>query len=585
MNQIIIQNGSKSSKSSKSAKSGRSPRSPRRSKGKKRGKQRVISSSSTKTTKKQTARIIFNRCDVEDEYQSPSLKSSDDSETEIEEEADDRNGERSPLGSTESVSDSEHGDDGNDNDDDCDDDDAESVDSENDGEPFQCSGCGEMVHSEPAKGGNGGNGGTEKGQSGGNESGRNEEEDDALSGRSSTSPSPPKPPSRCSCAECLRHREEASILKNGTKLVNKLLMDGPTASSHGRRGRNGKKFMVSMSGRRRFRSTSFSVHCSRSRGRGRHRQSHSSGNPMDGASSNNHCRSGSGSQRLTPSLSVSVQLQLFAEHFLLFHDALCQQFWRRMGKELENEGELRLLAEAAAIFEAVGLKNIPKRWCSASTDSVTSTLSSSSTLKLPLLLRPSRSLTVYHHKEYHSLSRPAASLSPYIREFMGRSFDCIVDLSWIDGERHHIRKLLSFLEYHTKEPMPCIATPVRSKKLGRVVPKWYADFALQCDRKDCFIMILIGNGLAIAPLVHLFCARIATMIKALKPQEVREIMALEEDVQKQQALNMQLQKHKELINSFGADRRHQDHDDDDENVEEHFDSDQEDTVHSRHHYR
>jgi len=174
---------------------------------------------------------------------------------------------------------------------------------------------------------------------------------------------------------------------------------------------------------------------------------------------------------------------------------------------------------------------------------------------------------------------------------MGRSFDCIVDLSWIDGERHHIRKLLSFLEYHTKEPMPCIATPVRSKKLGRVVPKWYADFALQCDRKDCFIMILIGNGLAVAPLVHLFCARIATMIKALKPQEVREIMALEEDVQKRQALDLQIQKHKELINSLGslsgdhANTMH--HDDDDENVQEHFDSEEENgngsnTMHSRH---
>merc|ERR1712141_752837 len=125
--------------------------------------------------------------------------------------------------------------------------------------------------------------------------------------------------------------------------------------------------------------------------------------------------------------------------------------------------------------------------------------------------------------------------SPFIAEFVGNDFDCIVDLSWIDGEKVHLEKLLSFLEYQTLEAMPSIATPVKSKNLRKVVPKWYADFATQCDRKDCFIMILIGNGLAIAPLVHLFCARIATMIKALKPNEVREIMALEEDVQKQQA--------------------------------------------------
>jgi len=232
---------------------------------------------------------------------------------------------------------------------------------------------------------------------------------------------------------------------------------------------------------------------------------------------------------------MPIQLQLFGEHFVLVQDALCQQYWRRMAKELESEGELALLAKVTSIYSAVGIEHIPKRWLLEKEENERKK-------KEERKRECGRSVTVFHHSSYHLLSRRAAALSPFISEFLGRSFDCIVDLSWMDGERHHLRKLLSFLEYHTKEAMPCIATPVRSKKLGRVVPKWYADFALQCDRKDCFIMILIGNGLAIAPLVHLFCARIATMIKALKPQEVREIMALEEDVQKQQALQIQIQR-------------------------------------------
>merc|ERR1719464_617723 len=246
--------------------------------------------------------------------------------------------------------------------------------------------------------------------------------------------------------------------------------------------------------------------------------------------------------------TLSVHLQIFGQYFLMCHDTQCCEYWRRLAKDLEHSNQHLLLGEAAIIFESVGMKLCPKRWCPQS-----------------LLNRPyynfcKDKVTIYYKKQYFSLSCNAASLSPYIREFMGKNDHCIVDLSWIDGEKHHLKKLIAFLEFHIVEPMPHIPTPVRSKKLARVVPKWYSDFAMQCDRKDCFIMILIGNGLAIAPLVHLFCARIATMIKALKPQEVREIMALEEDVQKQQAAlalgSLQdLQKHQGVHQD---DKQHQD---------------------------
>ena len=33
-----------------------------------------------------------------------------------------------------------------------------------------------------------------------------------------------------------------------------------------------------------------------------------------------------------------------------------------------------------------------------------------------------------------NIIRNAASLSPYIREFMGKQYHCIVNLTWIDGE-------------------------------------------------------------------------------------------------------------------------------------------------------
>ena len=435
--------------------------------------------SATKMTKKQTARILMNRVD-EDE-------TSSSTETEIEEEADSLygaggavHGHEDEEGSiTERDSDSEN----------------EFYGDAVDG-PFECQQCGDLVHAKMVW-----NGGSIRNGGAMSIGVRNEEDDDVLSGRSSPSASPPRSNGKCSCSSCLK----AAKSSMGGLVMNGMMTAVPGMPGSGRRSHGGKKYMVSMAGRRRFRSTKYSVN---------RRSKHYA--PSEPAAVN-------GPQ------GQPVQLQLFGEHFVMIHDALCQGYWRRLGKELESEGELALLAKAAAIYEAVGIKGIPKRWHQAAA------------VKAEDEKECGRSVTVFHHSSYHELSRAAASLSPFIGEFLGRSFDCIVDLSWMDGERHHLRKLLSFLEYHTKEAMPCIATPVRSKKLGRVVPKWYADFALQCDRKDCFIMILIGNGLAIAPLVHLFCARIATMIKALKPNEVREIMALEEDVQKQQALQQQLQ--------------------------------------------
>merc|ERR1712176_242749 len=61
--------------------------------------------------------------------------------------------------------------------------------------------------------------------------------------------------------------------------------------------------------------------------------------------------------------SISVHLQLFGEYFLLYHDSLCCEYWRKLAKELEHENNHRLLAEAAIIFESIGMKSCPKRWC------------------------------------------------------------------------------------------------------------------------------------------------------------------------------------------------------------------------------
>merc|ERR1739838_1233326 len=99
--------------------------------------------------------------------------------------------------------------------------------------------------------------------------------------------------------------------------------------------------------------------------------------------------------------SMPIQLQLFGEHFVLVQDALCQQYWRRMAKELESEGELALLAKVTSIYSAVGIEHIPKRWLLEKEENERKK-------KEERKRECGRSVTVFHHSSYHLLSRRAA---------------------------------------------------------------------------------------------------------------------------------------------------------------------------------
>jgi len=215
--------------------------------------------------------------------------------------------------------------------------------------------------------------------------------------------------------------------------------------------------------------------------------------------------------------ALPTHLALFAKYFIQLESLSSLNYWRKLCRQSEQQHEQGLLSSTSLLFDSLNVKS-PSKWVLTSMR------------ERPyygFCINQDEPVKVVYRNRMFSMSFHAALLSPYMREYLSRRQHGIVDLTWIDGEAHHVEKLIKFLEYHVHHPMPHIPTPVRNRNLKKVVPKWYAKFALECDRKDCFVMILIGNGLAISPLVHLFCARIATMIKSLRPEEMREIMAFD----------------------------------------------------------
>merc|ERR1712083_176012 len=89
--------------------------------------------------------------------------------------------------------------------------------------------------------------------------------------------------------------------------------------------------------------------------------------------------------------------------------------------------------------------------------------------------------------------------------------------------------VLRYLGHHKgKEPAE-IAKPIRSVKMERIVAdKWDAIFINSMSKKETFQVILAANYLDIPCLVHLGCAKVATLIKGLSPEEIRQVLADEE---------------------------------------------------------
>merc|ERR1719491_324797 len=89
-----------------------------------------------------------------------------------------------------------------------------------------------------------------------------------------------------------------------------------------------------------------------------------------------------------------------------------------------------------------------------------------------------------------------------------------------------LRSVLRYLGHHRGVKPPPIARPIRSLVMAQIVQDpWDVEFVDEMNNAQRFPVITAANYLDIESLMHLGCAKTATLIKGKSPQEIKNILA------------------------------------------------------------
>lgn len=91
-----------------------------------------------------------------------------------------------------------------------------------------------------------------------------------------------------------------------------------------------------------------------------------------------------------------------------------------------------------------------------------------------------------------------------------------------------LQKIITYLRYHVNNPTREIEKPLKSANMAENVPQWDADF-VDIEQDLLFDLILAVNYMDIKPLLDLTCAKVASMIKGKKPEQIRQTFNIVND--------------------------------------------------------
>ena len=99
-----------------------------------------------------------------------------------------------------------------------------------------------------------------------------------------------------------------------------------------------------------------------------------------------------------------------------------------------------------------------------------------------------------------------------------------------------LKDIIKYLQHHNGKKPEEIPCPVRSVNMAQIVnDPWDAEYIDGFEKKEIFEIILAANYLDIHPLLHLGCAKIATLIKQLDQKEINKIIEEEEKYRRENA--------------------------------------------------
>jgi S-phase kinase-associated protein 1 len=99
-----------------------------------------------------------------------------------------------------------------------------------------------------------------------------------------------------------------------------------------------------------------------------------------------------------------------------------------------------------------------------------------------------------------------------------------------------LKLIVDYLKHHKGKTPAEIAKPIRSVKMEKIVEdEWDAKFINQQPKRTIFQIILGANYMDIKSLLHLGCAKIATMIKGKSPEGIKKILSEEDEAEQKEA--------------------------------------------------
>jgi len=105
-----------------------------------------------------------------------------------------------------------------------------------------------------------------------------------------------------------------------------------------------------------------------------------------------------------------------------------------------------------------------------------------------------------------------------------------INLTNIDGEI--LKYIVEFLKHHNGEEPPLPEKPVKSKDMKEITNEWMAEFIDNIVKKDIHILykvISASNYLFINSLLHICCAKIASMIKGIPIDKIKNTLLTYKD--------------------------------------------------------
>jgi len=127
--------------------------------------------------------------------------------------------------------------------------------------------------------------------------------------------------------------------------------------------------------------------------------------------------------------------------------------------------------------------------------------------------------------ENFKLARKAAMMCNLVRSIIEGDND-VKKIEIKKVSKDILKLIVQYLKHHMGKVPAEIAKPIRSVKMEKIVEdEWDADFINKQAKRVIFQIILGANYMDIKSLLHLGCAKIATMIKGKSPEEIKKILS------------------------------------------------------------